>query len=186
MRIDYKNIVSVILSIALVLSVLVLAGVFEKSEIILSSASSEQEVKVYIVGEVKEPGIYSIKKGSILNDLVEKAGGLKDSVDKEMINLAFPIDRNMMIKVHDASIMKGDDDEGISIYDEKLSSLMVNINTAGRELLVMIPGVGNATAEAIISFREQNGRYERIEDIMKVVGIKQAKFESMKDFICVN
>jgi competence protein ComEA len=186
MRIDYKNAVSIILSIALIISILVLAGVFEKSEIILSSASSEQEVKVYIVGEIKEPGIYSVKKGSILNELVEKAGGLKDSVDKEMINLAFPIDKNMMIKVLDSSVAKADDDEGVNIYDEKLSSLMVNINTASLEELVMIPGVGEATAEAIISFREQNGRYEKIEDIMKVVGIKQAKFELMRDFICVN
>jgi len=186
MRLDYKNAVSIILSIALIISILVLAGVFDKSEIILSSASSEKEVRVYIVGEINEPGIYSIKKGSILNELVEKAGGLKDSVDKEMINLAFPIDKNMMIKILDSSVIKAADDEGVDIFDEKLSSLMVNINTAGIEELVLIPGVGEATAEAVISFREQNGRYEKIEDIMKVAGIKQAKFETMKDFICVN
>jgi len=103
-----------------------------------------------------------------------------------MINLAFPIDKNMMIKILDSSVIKAADDEGVDIFDEKLSSLMVNINTAGIEELVLIPGVGEATAEAVISFREQNGRYEKIEDIMKVAGIKQAKFETMKDFICVN
>jgi len=62
---------------------------------------------------------------------------------------------------------------------------LVNINTAGVDELNTLPGVGEATAKAIISFREKNGPFSKIEDIMQVPGIKQGRFEKIKDFITV-
>lgn len=181
----YKNILTILLSIALILSVLATAGVFEKGEIVLKKASQNQEVEVYIVGEIAEPGIYKIKKGSILNVLLEMAGGLNETVDKDNINLAYRIDDNMMIKVLNSSMISMEDEEGINVYDKELSSLMININTAGVEELILIPGVGDSTANAIIAYRNEYGDYNVIEDIMNVSGIKQSKFESIKDFICI-
>ena len=62
----------------------------------------------------------------------------------------------------------------------------VNINTAGSDELQTIPGIGETRAEAIISYREENGGFSCIEDIMKVSGIKDALFNKMKDYITVS
>lgn len=68
---------------------------------------------------------------------------------------------------------------------ENLAEKSININTAAKELLTLLPGVGNSTADKIIEYRETQGRFKRIEDIMKVKGIGQKKFDKMKVFITV-
>jgi competence protein ComEA len=186
MNINYRTVISVLLSIALLISILALTGIFDKGDIILKKTANTNTVDVYVVGEVQVPGIYRMQKGSILRDLVEAAGGLKDTVDVRYINLAYRIDDNMMIRILDSSVVKMEDEEGIRILDEELSGLMVNINTAGMNELISIPGIGEATANAIISYREINGNFSKPEDIMKVTGIKQAKYDLLKEYICVN
>jgi competence protein ComEA len=186
MKINYRTVTTVLLSAALLISVLALTGIFDKGDIVLNKTADISTVDVYVVGEVQVPGIYRIRKGAILSDLVEAAGGLRETVDVRYINLAYKIDDNMMIRVLNSSIVKMEDEEGIRILDEELSGLMVNINDAGMNELMLIPGIGEATANAIISFREANGSFTKPEDIMKVTGIKQAKYDLLKEYICVN
>ena len=63
---------------------------------------------------------------------------------------------------------------------------MVNINTASKEQLMTLPGIGQTRAESIIAYREKSGGFSTIEDIMKVSGIKESAFEKIKEYICTN
>lgn len=186
MKQNHRLFISIILTLALVISLLNAAGVFDKSEILITKAEYSDEIDIYIVGEVKNPGIYSIKKGSILNDLVEMAGGLTQSVDAHNINLAYRLDKNMMIRIRETSMLLLDDTTGITINDESMIDVVVNINTADVSELSRLPGIGEATAKTIIDYRTINGEFETIFDIMKVSGIKEAKFETIRDFITVD
>ena len=66
-----------------------------------------------------------------------------------------------------------------------MSSSLVNINTAGEDLLCTLSGVGSSRAKSIIAYREQNGAFKKIEDIMNVEGIKDGLFQKIKDSITV-
>ena len=186
MKPNHRMIITAILTLALVISLLNAAGVFDKSEIVLTKTQYSDEIDIYIVGEINNPGIYSIKKGSILNDLVEMAGGLTQNTDAQSINLAYRLDKNMMIRVRETSMLIHDDTQGITVNDESMIDVMVNINTADSAGLSRLPGIGDATARAIIEYRTQVGEFETIYDIMKVPGIKDAKFEAIRDFITVD
>ena len=174
------------------------------------------DIKVYIVGCVKKPGIVTLKRGQIIDDAIKAAGGATSEADLENINLAYVINSNLMLRIRakgeglkPKSSNTGDSagsntggsiggsnaaGSGAIIYtdsrgavpEEIPEKLKININTATVKELDTLPGVGEATAEAIIAFREENGGFKRIEDIMKIPGIKQAKFDKIKDYISVN
>ena len=69
--------------------------------------------------------------------------------------------------------------------DSNDTEKLININTATKESLMTLPGIGESRAESIIAYREQNGYFSSVEDIMKVSGIKEAAFEKIKDYICI-
>lgn len=151
--------------------------------------------KVYVVGAVKNPGIFEVTSGALVSEAVEAAGGFSDDADPECINLVDTIDCNVMIKVPAIGETGGAIISGTAVSDSGTGSGSggssssvsgkVNINTADVSLLCTIPGVGESTASKIIKYRETNGRFNAVEDIMNISGIKQAKFESMRDYICV-
>jgi len=85
---------------------------------------------------------------------------------------------------YDGQLIEMESDDG-STGGENGSESRMNINTASKELLATLPGIGSATANNIITYREKNGGFSKIEDIMKVSGIKQAKFDAIKDLIGV-
>jgi competence protein ComEA len=113
------------------------------------------------------------------------AGGLTEKVDSQSVNLAYKLDKNMMIRIRETSMIQYEEAMGIAVYDEQMKDIMVNINTADVDELSRLPGIGQATADAIISYRTQHGRFKTIADIMNVTGIKEAKFDAIRDFICV-
>lgn len=161
-------------------------------------SGEDNRFPVYIVGEVREPGIYRIASGTFLYQLVEMAGGLTDLAAKASINLAYEITRNQMIRIPSMEeILKGDNGgaaDGLVMRENDPSLLdagfrmtpsKVNINTANETELDTLPGIGTATAKLIIDYRTQNGVFKKIEDIMKIPGIKQSKFARIKDQITV-
>ncbi len=140
-------------------------------------------IYVYVVGEVNVPGVYELSSGSMVKDAVALAGGFTDKADSEAINMVEILSSNTMIKVpadgESAEIVgaSGDGQNGVGAK--------VNINTAGVDELCTLSGVGESTAKKIISYREANGPFGRIEDIMNVPGIKEARFLAIKEDICV-
>lgn len=139
---------------------------------------AQTSVCVYVCGAVLRPGVVELSVGSRCNDALEAAGGFAQNAAREAVNLAEPVRDGMQIYFPTIQ----EQEEQLEAADD---AGLVNINTAGVEGLCTLPGIGEAKAHAIISYREQNGGYEAIEDIMKVPGIKESAYSQIKDLIIV-
>jgi len=161
-----------------------------------------KNIKVYVVGEVVNPGIYEVPEGSIVFEIVNMAGGLSERADKNNINLAQEIRENLMMKVLTEEERKEEDlttslvlikNNGENAANSQVDNssnqgeqnLKININTATKEQLMTLPGIGEAKAGDIIAHRNQNGFFKKIEDIMSVNGIKQERFNAIKELITI-
>jgi len=158
-----------------------------------------ERIFVYIVGAVKNPGLYEIDKNTLVYDIINTAGGLKPEADMNYINMAQKININSMLKVltekerkeqqrQSALLIVIDNIEStVSAEDQNDSrqSGKININTAGKSELTVLPGIGDKRAQDIITYRQTSGAFKKIEDIMLVNGIKESIFNSIKDLIIV-
>ena len=140
---------------------------------------------VHICGQVKEPGVYELPEGSRVYEAVEAAGGFTEEAAAEALNLAEKITDGMKITVYDREEARTLEASGTSEGGGPGSSGLVNLNTAGKEALMTLSGIGESKAEDIIRYREESGGFKKIEDIMKVPGIKNAGFQKIKDRITV-
>ena len=154
---------------------------------------SNKEITVYVSGEVNKSGVVTLKEG----DRLAVAGGTTKKADLNNINLAIRVkdeEHYIIPKIGEAKqedlkdVNNTKDIENAEIKNENTAkdSSKININTATLEELDKLPGVGEATANKIISHREENGQFKTIEDIKNVNGIGDKKFEKMKELICVN
>ena len=143
--------------------------------------------KVYISGEINEPGVYQIKDGDRLEDLINKAGGLTDKASDKTLNLAQRLDDQMKIYIpninEENSLENIDPNQPANIGAINKSEL-ININTASKEELMSLPNIGDKRADAIIEYRSAN-KFEKIEDIKNVTGIGDKFYEALKDLITI-
>lgn len=148
------------------------------------------EISVYICGFVKSPGVVEVTEGTRLEEAVELLGGTTEEADLNAVNLAYRLVDEDMIYIP----KKGEELQTASKAIPGVNTIKnvtanksgkVNINTSGTSELDILEGVGPATAKAIIEYREQNGPFKTIEDIKKVKGIGDSKFNKMKDDITV-
>lgn len=154
----------------------------------------EKVICVHICGAVVSPGVYEIPQGSRVYEAVMAAGGYRDDADEDYVNQALVLndsDKLVIPTLADTEAMVIPSDGkvrefGVGSGDSKTESGKVNINTAGVEELCTLSGIGEARAKVIISYRDSNGPFGSIEDIMNVSGIKQASFDRIKNDICVN
>ncbi|HHU08026.1 MAG TPA: competence protein ComEA [Clostridiaceae bacterium] len=148
---------------------------------------SSELFPVYITGEVNLPGVYRVETDQILDDLVKMAGGLTKEAAPEAVNLACELKSHQLYRIPSLTDLSDNPDlylAGSATEDELTEK--VNINTANQEQLESLPGVGPATAMAIIKHREKNGDFQAIEDIMLISGIKESRFRSLEDLITIN
>ena len=140
----------------------------------------DEKIFVDVKGAVKHPGVFETTKDKRVKDLIEEAGGLLDDADTSTLNLSQKVKDQMVIYV----LKHGEKPKQISDgVTSSSSGDVININTANKEQLMKISGVGKTKAEAIISYREKNGDFKKKEDITKVRGIGKATFEKIKDKI---
>ena len=140
----------------------------------------DEKIFVDVKGAVKHPGVFETIKDKRVKDLIEEAGGLLDDADTSTLNLSQKVKDQMVIYV----LKHGEKPKQISDSGSSSSNTdVININTANKEQLMKISGVGKTKAEAIISYREKNGDFKKKEDITKVRGIGKATFEKIKDKI---
>lgn len=150
-----------------------------------SPHDEESEIVIDIKGEVHQPGIYRLKSGARMYELIEQAGGLTEEALETAINLAQVLqDQQMVIVLHQ-------EDEGfMEINASGVSSsqtvvTQINLNQANAQQLQELPGVGAKKAEAIIAYREEYGFFKQIDDLKKITGIGEKTFESLKEMITV-
>ena len=142
------------------------------------------KIVVDIAGCIKNPGVYEIAEGKRLYEVIELAGGLTKEADTTQINQAEILYDGQKILIPE--IVEYDSSSGNAGLSAAITSDgRVNINLADSSELQEIPGVGPATAEKIIRYRESNGRFVIIEDIKNVDGIGDKTFEKIKDMITV-
>ncbi|WP_349946944.1 helix-hairpin-helix domain-containing protein [Lacrimispora sp. BS-2] len=163
----------------------------EAAEGSIGSAGEETVLPFYvhICGEVVSPGVYELKEGSRVFQAIEKAGGVTDRAAAEYLNMAEQVKDGMKIVVPGKEEVEAAKARGeISLQAEASSSVQknkVNLNTATKEELMTLRGVGEAKANDILKYRESHGGFQKIEDIMKISGIKDAAFQKIKDDITV-
>lgn len=149
--------------------------------------SGEAECVIHICGAVAVPGVYRLPAGSRVVDAVKAAGGLAEDAAERGVNQAAPISDGMQIVIPTLE----EAEQGIfspdGVMEENGSGKdgLVDINTADAAELMTLPGIGQTRADAIVAYRQQNGKFQSIEDIMKVDGIKEGSFAKLKDRICV-
>lgn len=153
--------------------------------------TKKSEITVEIKGEVKNPKVYTLSEGSIINDLIDMAGGLTQEANISNINRAKVLKNEDLIVVGNLNNIEdtvgkvgkiiGGGSAILSNVDSK--SGKININTSSLSELMNIDGVGEKTAQKIIDYREQNGGFKSIEDIKNVDRIGDKTFEKMKEQI---
>jgi competence protein ComEA len=150
--------------------------------ITLLPAPSPAPITVYVSGGVNHAGLYALPSGSRVNDAIQAAGGLSNDASGGALNLAKILADGEQI---DVPILIITTVTGGSSRSNNPSLALVDINTATLEQLDTLPNIGPITAQGIIDYRNTNGPFARIEDIMNVPRIGQATFDKIKDLIMV-
>ena len=149
------------------------------------SASGEDlgnEVTVHAAGAVTTPGVYRLPAGSRVADLLAAAGGASSDADLDQLNLAAPLaDGERILVPRRGEIVSAAPPTGSAGQ----SSTKVDLNTATAEELDKLPGIGPATAEAIIRHRETRGRFRSVTELLEVRGIGEAKLEQLRPLVKV-
>lgn len=172
----------VILLLALVLRLNNEVKEDEKIKVETSEPISQVEMYVDISGEVENPGVYAVEENTRLYEVIDKAGGLTEDANTDQINQAGYVEDGEKIVIPSINIDSDDGAADSASEESYLGNGKININTASREQLMDIPGVGEVIAERILEYRKSN-RFKNTEDIMNVKGIGNATYEKMKEKI---
>lgn len=151
-------------------------------------------IKVFVNGAVNAENTYTLPPDSRVEAAIEAAGGFAPEANETVINLAQPLSDGMQVYVPTLAEEPGEpavvvvprSGSASGILETAVEGSIVNINTADATLLETLPGVGPSTAQKIIEYRDANGPFTTIEDIMQVPGIGEGKFAEMQNFIIVN
>lgn len=154
----------------------------------------DPDITVYICGAVKNPGNVTVKKDTRLGEVLSLVGGTLEKADLERINLAVKLSDEdyIYIPLKGEKVQSGQPNtskgqpgtpKGQVNSAGEPKSTKVNINTAVQAELEKLPGVGPSTAQKIMAYRQEKGKFQKPEDLKKVTGIGDKKYEKLKDHI---
>ena len=153
----------------------------------LTDNTPNSMITVYVSGEVNKPGLIQIDSNARVSDAITACGNFTPLADKNAINLAQKLSDGTHIQVptikNSANTTSSTNNSSNSPNDK--SNDLVNINTATKEELDTLPGVGPATAEKILNYRQEHGNFQSIEELKNVKGIGEAKFNKLQDKISI-
>ncbi len=150
----------------------------------------EEEIYVFVCGQVASPGVYKLLADSRIYQAIEAAGGLLETAAGDYVNQAGRLEDGQQIyvpavdEVQSGGSMGGTEGSS-SLPGAALEDGRVNINTASKEELMTLTGIGERKAEAILKYRDTNGGFQNVEDLMNVEGIKAGTFEKIKEDIVI-
>ncbi|MFN3698839.1 MAG: helix-hairpin-helix domain-containing protein [Dictyoglomus sp.] len=177
-----EKIILVIFSVILI-GILLSFPIFRNNEDTLSSDEIVSDfIIVHIAGDVKRPGVYRLEEGARVIDAINLAGGPLSSADLDKLNLADFLKDGAKIYVPS----KSEENKVNSLIQNKNSlpyqqDSKININTATKEQLESLPGIGPTLAQRIVDYRNENGLFTSLEDLLNVKGIGEKKLEKIKD-----
>jgi len=143
-------------------------------------------IRVYVSGAVRQPTVYELPPGSIVQDAVDAAGGPTSDADLDRVNLALELQDQQQVYVprqgetNPPPLVSGGEPGGGGA-----AGTLVNINVASAAELETLPRIGPTMAQRIVEYRETDGLFESIEEIQNVAGIGSATFEGLKDLITI-
>ncbi|MFQ5875970.1 MAG: helix-hairpin-helix domain-containing protein [Dehalococcoidia bacterium] len=165
-----RTLIFALLTVSILLLIAGAACGDDSLQISLPTPTPPQGLLVYVTGEVVNPGVYTLPLAADrIADAIEAAGGFTQNADVDSLNLAAKLTDGQQVRVLALGEAGSD----------------ININTASLELLQTLTGIGPVRAQAIIDYREANGPFRRIEDILSVQGIGEKTFEAIRDQITV-
>ncbi|HUG31414.1 MAG TPA: ComEA family DNA-binding protein [Acidimicrobiia bacterium] len=141
-----------------------------------SLAAAPEMMVIHVSGMVMSPGVVDVASGSIVANAIEAAGGLRPGARIDQINLAAPVSAGDQIVVPGPGVEEPPRRGGSG-------DAPIALNTASAAELETLPGVGPVLAERIVSFRDQNGRFDVVEDLLEVPGIGEAKLAALRDLV---
>ena len=147
--------------------------------------SGEGDVYVYVCGAVNAPGVYELKEGARVFEAIQLAGGLTEAAAADAVNQARIVTDGEQIRVPTVEEAQNQGAGVAGEVTEGTENNKININTAGKEELMMLTGIGEAKAESIMDYREKNGSFTSIEELMQIEGIKEGVFNKIKDDITI-
>ncbi|MFQ6387305.1 helix-hairpin-helix domain-containing protein [Priestia aryabhattai] len=158
----------------------------ESSDQVISSQDSPF-VMVDIKGAVQKPGVYQLPKDARVKDALAQAGGATKEADLRQLNLASKLQDEMAVYIPAAGeeIPPSSPVSSISSSGTSNDQPLVNINTANTDELQTLNGIGPSKASAIVSYREENGLFQTVEDLGQVSGIGEKSLEKIKAQITV-
>lgn len=158
-----------------------------ENESVAVSGEQQEKILIDVKGAVASPGVYEANLGERVIDIINKAGGLLETADKNNINFALKVVDEMVLYIP----VVGEQNEGITGGAVGLSQTMsadegkINLNKATKADLETLSGIGPAKADAIIEYRETKGSFKTIEDLMEISGFGEKTFEKLKENITV-
>jgi competence protein ComEA len=183
------TLLGILLGLIFSAAILLISSPPKGNAIHLNPVPTQSPIKVYIVGAVKNPGVYSLPRLSRVSDAVQAAGGLDPSADMNSINLAAQVSDGEKIIIASNQNNPASPNAIIPspepVNQEPSKENPLNINNATSEQLDLLPGIGPTRAKDIIAYRDSNGPFTSTEDIQDVPGIGQTTFERIKDLITV-
>ncbi len=137
-------------------------------------------LRVHVAGAVVRPGVYSFPRGSIVQEAITAAGGLRADADLAQLNLAQPLEDGRRIEV--PLLVDSVATSGVQLAG---SEVRLSLNSASAPELEQLPGIGPVLAKNIIEYRDRYGPFQRFEDLLQVEGIGPAKLEGLRDLLVV-
>lgn len=159
----------------------------------ISEDPEEKEIVVHVCGAVKDAGVYAFADGARIEDAVCKAGGFTEEADTDYLNLAQRLSDGQQIRIP----TKEETEKGLAAYDNgseeeaagqkkaESSDGKVHLNTATREMLMTLPGIGEAKADSILAYRTEHGAFRSVDELKNISGIKDGVYDRIKDAIAL-
>lgn len=156
-----------------------IAGTTQISEATEMEKKPESDcIYVYVCGHVANPGVYVLDEQARICDAIALAGGVSEDGRGEVLNQAEHMTDGQTLYV--PGVDEEWNTEGLGDAGKDMDDGKVNINTASKEELMTLPGIGESKAEAIIQYREEHGNFESIESLMEIPGIKEGVYNKIK------